>query len=194
MYIPGGACQGPGDRHNAASKAYPVSCETTPAGGGTTTNPRLQPCQRNPEDRLPDCTILRPRFTPMVTDPVNPAYDEVPGVQCYPTLADLPEVPDVVDISRRPEAIPGVVDEAIAVGAQVMWFRLGLCHDEAARRALDAGLRLVQNRCLKIEHARWHGGLHLGGFDTGVISSTRHRRLGSRSAGSCRMWRVQSSS
>jgi uncharacterized protein len=115
--------------------------------------------------------------TPMVTYPVNPAYDEVLGVKCYPSLADLPEVPDVVDIFRRPEAIPGVVDEAIAVGAKVVWFQLGLRHDEAAQKALDAGLQVVQDRCLKIEHARWHGGLHLGGFDTGVISSKRHRPI-----------------
>jgi len=115
--------------------------------------------------------------TPMLTYPVNPAYEEVLGVKCYPSLADLPEVPDVVDIFRRPEAIPGVVDEAIAVGAKVVWFQLGLRHDEAAQKALDAGLQVVQDRCLKIEHARWHGGLHLGGFDTGVISSKRHRPI-----------------
>ncbi len=115
--------------------------------------------------------------TPMVTYPVNPAYGEVLGVQCYPSLADLPEVPDVVDIFRRPEAIPGVVDEAIAVGAKVVWFQLGLRNDEAAQKALDAGLQVVQDRCLKIEHARWHGGLHLGGFDTGIISSKRHRPI-----------------
>lgn len=115
--------------------------------------------------------------TPMRSYPVNPAYDEVLGEQCYPSLADLPEVPDIVDIFRRPEAIPGVVEEAIEVGAKAVWFQLGLRHDEAARRAIDAGLAVVQDRCLKIEHARWHGGLHLGGFDTGVISSKRRRPL-----------------
>lgn len=115
--------------------------------------------------------------TPMRTYPVNPAYDEVLGQQCYPSLADLPEVPDIVDIFRRPDAIPGVVDEAIEAGAKVVWFQLGLRHDEAAQRAIDAGLQVVQDRCLKIEHARWHGGLHLGGFDTGVISSKRHRPI-----------------
>jgi hypothetical protein len=115
--------------------------------------------------------------TPMRTYPVNPAYEEVLGVECYPSLADLPEVPDIVDIFRRPDAIPGVVDEAIEVGAKVVWFQLGLRHDEAAQTAIDAGLQVVQDRCLKIEHARWHGGLHLGGFDTGVISSKRHRPI-----------------
>ena len=115
--------------------------------------------------------------TPMRSYPVNPAYDEVLGERCYPSLADLPEVPDIVDIFRRPDAIPGVVDEAIEIGAKVVWFQLGLRHDEAAQRAIDAGLGVVQDRCLKIEHARWHGGLHLGGFDTGVISSKRHRPI-----------------
>jgi predicted CoA-binding protein len=115
--------------------------------------------------------------TPFRTYPVNPAYDEVLGVKCYPSLHDLPEVPDVVDIFRRPDAIPGVVDEAIEIGARVVWFQLGLRHDEAAAKAVDAGLQVVQDRCLKIEHARWHGGLHLGGFDTGVISSKRHRPI-----------------
>ena len=107
--------------------------------------------------------------------PVNPMYDEVLGLTCYPSLADLPEAPDIVDVFRREDQLPGVVDEAIAVGAKVVWFQLGLRHDEAARTALDAGLGVVQDRCLKIEHARFSGGLHLGGFDTGVISSKRRR-------------------
>ena len=115
--------------------------------------------------------------TPFRTYSVNPRYDEVLGVKCYPSLRDLPEVPDVVDIFRRPDAIPGVVDEAIEIGAKVVWLQLGLRHDVAAAKALDAGLQVVQDRCLKIEHARWHGGLHLGGFDTGVISSKRHRPI-----------------
>jgi predicted CoA-binding protein len=115
--------------------------------------------------------------TDFVTYPVNPMYDEVLGMQCYPSLADLPEAPDIVDIFRREDQIPGVVEEAIAVGAKVVWFQLGLRHDEAARMALDAGLAVVQDRCLKIEHARFAGGLHLGGFDTGVITSRRRRAI-----------------
>jgi predicted CoA-binding protein len=108
---------------------------------------------------------------------VNPAADEILGQPVFPSLADLPEVPDIVDVFRRHDAIPGVVDEAIAVGATVVWLQLGLRHDEAARRAMDAGLFVVQDRCLKIEHARFSGRLNLAGFNTGVISSTRRRPL-----------------
>lgn len=109
--------------------------------------------------------------------PVNPAYEEVLGERCYPTLDSLPDVPDVVVVFRRRDDLPGVVDEAIAVGAKVVWFQLGLRHDEAAEKAVAAGLTVVQDRCFKIEHARFSGGLHLGGFDTGVISSKRRRPI-----------------
>jgi predicted CoA-binding protein len=109
--------------------------------------------------------------------PVNPAYDEVLGMACYPRLADLPEVPDIVDCFRRPDDLPEVVAEAIEVGARVVWFQLGLRNDEAARRGIAAGLEVVQDRCLKIEHARFAGGLHMAGFDTGVISSRRRRQI-----------------
>jgi predicted CoA-binding protein len=109
--------------------------------------------------------------------PVNPNYEEVLGLRCYPSLADLPEVPDIVDCFRKAEDLPDVVEEAIAVGAKVVWFQLGLRNDEAAARAQEAGLGVVQDRCLKIEHARFAGGLHLAGFDTGVITSRRRREI-----------------
>ncbi len=115
--------------------------------------------------------------TPFRTYPVNPAYDEVLGLETYDTLADLPEVPDIVDVFRRHDAIPEVVDQAIEVGAKVVWLQLGLRHDEAAQKAIDAGLQVVQNRCLKIEHARFSGRLHLAGFNTGVVSSKRRRPI-----------------
>jgi len=115
--------------------------------------------------------------TPFTIYPVNPMYDEVLGLECLPALHDLPEPPDIVDIFRREDQIPGVVDEAIEVGAKAVWFQLGLRHDDAARTAREAGLQVVQDRCLKIEHARWAGGLHLGGFDTGIISSKRRRPI-----------------
>ena len=109
--------------------------------------------------------------------PVNPMYKEVLGLRCYPSLADLPEVPDIVDVFRRESELPGVVDEAIAIGAKTVWFQLGLRHDEAAQTAIDAGLNVVQDRCLKIEHARFAGGLHLAGFNTGLITSKRKRSI-----------------
>jgi predicted CoA-binding protein len=115
--------------------------------------------------------------TPFRTYPVNPQYDEVLGLKTYPTLYDLPEVPDIVDVFRRHDAIPEVVDQAIDIGAKVVWLQLGLRHDEAAQKAIDAGLIVVQNRCLKIEHARFSGRLHLAGFNTGVVSSKRRRPI-----------------
>jgi predicted CoA-binding protein len=112
--------------------------------------------------------------TPYTVWPVNPHADVVLGKKSYPTLADLPEAPDIVDCFRKETELP-VVKEAIDVGAKVVWFQLGLRNDEAAAMAIEAGLKVVQDRCLKIEHARFAGGLHLAGFDTGVISSKRRR-------------------
>jgi predicted CoA-binding protein len=104
---------------------------------------------------------------------VNPRETEILGRPVYPSLDALPGVPDVVDAFRRPEDLPAVAQDAVDVGARVFWMQLGLRSDEAARVALAGGLDVVQNRCLKIEHARFHGGLHLSGFDTGVIDSRR---------------------
>lgn len=86
--------------------------------------------------------------------PVNPKYKEVMGETCYPDLKSVPEHIDVVDIFRNVEAIPGIVDEAIQVGAGAVWMQLGLAHEEAAEKARGAGLRVVMNKCMKIEHAR----------------------------------------
>ncbi|WP_337059516.1 CoA-binding protein [Kineococcus sp. G2] len=107
---------------------------------------------------------------------VNPNEREVLGRPAYPSLAELPGVPDVVDVFRRPAELGAVLDETLAVGAPVLWLQLGLSDDEVARRGHEAGITVVMNRCLKIEHARFHGGLHLAGFDTGVISARRHAR------------------
>lgn len=104
---------------------------------------------------------------------VNPKGGEILGRPVYKTLADLPAVPDLVDTFRRNEDLPAVAAEAIDAGAKTLWIQLGLWNDEAAQQAHGAGLNVVMNRCLKIEHARWAGGLHLAGFDTGVISSRR---------------------
>ncbi len=105
--------------------------------------------------------------------PVNPRETEILGLKCYPSLADLPVVPDMVDVFRRAEDCPGVAAESVAAGAKTLWLQLGIWSDEAAALASAAGLNVVMDRCTKIEHARFAGGLHLGGFNTGVISSRR---------------------
>ncbi|MGH9036364.1 MAG: CoA-binding protein, partial [Acidimicrobiia bacterium] len=104
---------------------------------------------------------------------VNPKGGEILGQPMYKSLDDLPGVPDMVDVFRRPADLPEVTEEAIGIGAKTVWFQLGLANDEAAEKGHAAGLDVVMNRCLKIEHARWAGGLHLAGFDTGVISSRK---------------------
>ena len=106
---------------------------------------------------------------------VNPREREILGRPVHASLADLPVVPDLVDVFRRPEDRPAVAAEAVEVGAEVLWTQLGLVSEEAAGLAAAAGLDVVMDRCLKIEHARFAGGLHLAGFDTGVISSRRAR-------------------
>ncbi len=104
---------------------------------------------------------------------VNPRESEILGHPVYASLQDLPEVPDIVDVFRRSEDLPGVSQEAVDVGAKTFWAQLGLWSGEAAQVASKAGLNVVMDRCTKIEHARFAGGLHLMGFDTGVISSRR---------------------
>lgn len=104
---------------------------------------------------------------------VNPRASEILGRPVYPSLDALPVVPDLVDVFRRHDDLPGVLDDTLAVGAKALWLQLGSWHDDVARRGAAAGLTVVMDRCVKIEHARFHGGLHLAGFDTGVISSRR---------------------
>jgi predicted CoA-binding protein len=104
---------------------------------------------------------------------VNPRADEILGRPVYPSLESLPVVPDLVDVFRRHDDLPTVLDETLAVGAKALWLQLGSWHEDVAQRGEAAGLTVVMDRCVKIEHARFHGGLHLAGFDTGVISSKR---------------------
>ena len=86
--------------------------------------------------------------------PVNPAEPEVRGEKSYASLAEVPVPVDVVDVFRRPEAVPEIVDAAIRIRARVVWLQLGIRHDEAAAKAREAGLDAVQDRCMKVEHAR----------------------------------------
>ena len=104
---------------------------------------------------------------------VNPRETEILGQPVYPSLQDLPEVPDLVDVFRKSEDLPPIAQETVELGAETFWAQLGLWSAEAAQIAAGAGLDVVMDRCTKIEHARFAGGLHLAGFDTGVISSRR---------------------
>jgi len=88
--------------------------------------------------------------------PVNPNTQEILGEKAYPTLLSIPEKVDIVDIFRRPEEVPPVVEEAISIGARVVWMQEGVVHEGAAQRAREAGLKVVMDRCMKKEHQRLH--------------------------------------
>jgi predicted CoA-binding protein len=107
--------------------------------------------------------------------PVNPNYAEVLGERCYPSVAAIPEAVDVVDGFRKAGEMPALAREAVAKGAKVLWMQLGIRSDEAARIAGDAGLDVVMDRCMKIEHARILGGLNWAGVNTGIVSARRAR-------------------
>jgi len=105
--------------------------------------------------------------------PVNPAYQEVLGQRCYPDLASIPGPVDMVDCFRKAADIPPIAAAAVAKGAHVLWMQLGIRNDAAAKVALDAGLDVVMDRCVKIEHARILGGLNFAGVNTGIVSARR---------------------
>ena len=105
--------------------------------------------------------------------PVNPQYDSVLGEKCFKALADVPEKVDVVDCFRRGEEIPALAREAVAIGAKVLWMQLGVASAEGRRIAEAAGLDVVEDRCMKIEHGRLFGGLGWAGVNTKVISARR---------------------
>ena len=105
--------------------------------------------------------------------PVNPNYSEVLGQKCYPNLRSIPGRVDIVDCFRRTEDIMPIAEEAIAIGAKVLWQQLGVKNMAAAEKAVAAGLDAVVDHCVKIEHARLFGGLGWAGVDTKVISAKR---------------------
>ena len=105
--------------------------------------------------------------------PVNPTYDEVLGERCYPSLRDVPEPIDMVDVFRKSADVMPVVEDAIAIGARTLWLQLGVINQQAVARAEEAGLRVVMDRCVKIEYGRLFGGLGWFGVNTGVISAKR---------------------
>ena len=104
---------------------------------------------------------------------VNPREKEVFGERAYASLADVPSSIDVVDVFRAPAAVPVIADEAIAVGARALWLQFGVVSPEGAERAARAGLDIVMDRCLKVEHARYLGRMHWLGLNTGVITARR---------------------
>ena len=107
--------------------------------------------------------------------PVNPRYagETILGQTVYATLEEIPGPVDIVDVFRRAEEAPAIAQSAIDIGAKVFWMQLGVINEEAARRARQAGLEVVMDRCVKIEHARFFGGLNLVGMNTGVITARR---------------------
>lgn len=107
--------------------------------------------------------------------PVNPRYagQKILGETVYAALQDIPEPVDIVDVFRRASEAPALAQSAIDIGAKVFWLQLGVINDEAGQIARSAGLDFVQDRCVKIEHARFFGGLNLVGMNTGVITARR---------------------
>ena len=109
--------------------------------------------------------------------PVNPRYESILGERCYKSLRDIPERVDMVDVFRKSQDVPPIAEDAIAIGAKVLWQQLGVRNEAAAAKARAAGLEAVLDRCVKIEHGRLFGGLNWVGVNTKVISAKRPRWL-----------------
>lgn len=109
--------------------------------------------------------------------PVNPKYPEILGEKCYRSLRDIPEKVDIVDVFRKTADVMPVAEDAIAIGAKVLWQQLGVKNEAAAAKAAAAGLETVMDRCVKIEHGRLFGGLNWVGVNTHIISAKRPRWL-----------------
>jgi predicted CoA-binding protein len=109
--------------------------------------------------------------------PVNPKYPEILGEKCYRSLRELPERVDIVDVFRKTADVMPIAEDAIAIGAKVLWQQLGVRNEAAAAKAQAAGLETVMDRCVKIEHGRLFGGLNWVGVNTRVISAKRPRWL-----------------
>ena len=105
--------------------------------------------------------------------PVNPRETEILGQTCYPSLLDVPEPVDVVNVFRAPDALPEIARQAVAIGADTLWCQFGVINEEGARIAEDGGVNVIMDRCLKVEHARYMGRMHWLGFNTQRITSVR---------------------
>jgi uncharacterized protein len=109
--------------------------------------------------------------------PVNPKYERILGEKCYKSLRDILEPVDMVDVFRKTQDVPPIADDAIAIGAKVLWQQLSVKNEAAAAKARAAGLEAVLDRCVKIEHGRLFGGLGWVGVNTKVLSAKRPRWL-----------------
>jgi len=109
--------------------------------------------------------------------PVNPKYPEILGEKAYKSLRDIPEKVDIVDVFRKTADVMPIAEDAIAIGAKVLWQQIGVQNEAAAAKARAAGLETVMNRCVKIEHGRLFGGLNWVGVNTHIISAKRPRWL-----------------
>lgn len=110
--------------------------------------------------------------------PVNPREQEILGERSYPSLTDIPFPVDIVDVFRRPDAVPDIAREAVAIGAKALWLQFGVISAAGAATAAAGGLDVVMDRCMKVEHARHLGRMHWLGFNTGRITSLRERAGG----------------
>ena len=108
--------------------------------------------------------------------PVHPKADAILGEPAYPDLESIPDPVDVVDVFRPPHECPTYAEQAAAIGAVALWLQLGIVSREAAEIAEDHGLDVVMDRCMKMEHGRYQGGMHWVGMNTGIISAKRGRR------------------
>ena len=108
--------------------------------------------------------------------PVNPRASEILGEKSYPDLLSIPDPVDVVDVFRQPEECVDIARQAVQIGAKALWLQLRIVNFEAARIASEAGLKVVMDRCMKIEHGRYSGSLHWVGMNTEIISARRGQR------------------
>lgn len=107
--------------------------------------------------------------------PVNPKEREILGEHCYSSLTAIPFHVDVVDVFRTPEAVPAIAREAVQIGAGALWLQFDVISPEGAAIALEGGLDVVMDRCMKVEHARHRGRMHWMGFNTGNVSAVREQ-------------------
>jgi len=105
--------------------------------------------------------------------PVNPRETEILGQKCYPSLSDVPEPVDIVNVFRAPDALPAIARETVRIGAPALWCQFGVINAEGARIAEQGGVTVIMDRCIKVEHARYVGRMHWLGFNTQRITSVR---------------------